>query len=35
VLNGKTWNPLALAGDYLLVRNEVEAVCLQLKLAPQ
>lgn len=29
VLNGKTWNPPALAGRYLLVRNDKEAVCLR------
>ncbi len=30
VLKGKTWNTPALAGDYLLVRNDKEAVCYQL-----
>ena len=34
VFNSKTWNPIALAGDLLLVRNDREAVCLRLKLAP-
>ena len=29
-LRGKTWNTPALAGDYLLVRNDREAVCYQL-----
>ncbi len=33
VLTAKTWNPLALAGDLLLVRNDREAVCLRLPLA--
>lgn len=28
--DSKTWNPLALAGEYLLVRNDREAVCYQL-----
>jgi outer membrane protein assembly factor BamB len=30
VLKGKTWNPPALAGAYLLVRNDLEAACYQL-----
>ena len=30
VLEGKCWNNLALAGDKLLVRNHLEAVCLEL-----
>ena len=30
VLSSKAWNPLALAGDLLLVRNDREAVCLRL-----
>jgi outer membrane protein assembly factor BamB len=30
----KTWNPIALAGDYLLVRNDREATCLKLKVQP-
>jgi len=34
VFSAKTWNPLALAGDLLLVRNDQEAACLRLKLAP-
>ena len=32
-LRGKTWNPHALAGPYLLVRNDVEAACYRLPLA--
>ena len=34
VFNSKTWNPIALAGNLLLVRNDQEAVCLRLSLAP-
>jgi len=34
VFNGKTWNPIALAGDRLLVRNDREAACLRLAVAP-
>jgi outer membrane protein assembly factor BamB len=34
VFNAKTWNPIALAGDLLLVRNDLEAACLRLPLAP-
>jgi len=34
VFNAKTWNPIALARDLLLVRNDQEAACLRLKLAP-
>ena len=33
VLHSKTWNPPALAGDLLVVRNDHEAVCLRLPLA--
>ena len=29
-LSGKTWNPPALAGQYLLVRNDKEAACYRL-----
>jgi outer membrane protein assembly factor BamB len=32
-LQGKTWNPHALAGEYLLVRNDKEAACYRLPLA--
>lgn len=31
-LEGKTWNPPAIAGPYLLVRNHLEAACYQLPL---
>lgn len=33
VFNSKTWNPIALSGDLLLVRNDQEAACLRLKIA--
>jgi outer membrane protein assembly factor BamB len=33
VLSGKTWNPPALSGDLLLVRNDREAACYRLPLA--
>ncbi|MBL9189700.1 MAG: PQQ-like beta-propeller repeat protein [Opitutaceae bacterium] len=33
VFSSKTWNPIALAGDLLVVRNDLEAVCLRLPLA--
>ena len=31
VFNAKTWNPIALSGDLLLVRNDREAACLRLQ----
>lgn len=31
VFNSKTWNPITLSGDLLLVRNDQEAACLRLK----
>jgi outer membrane protein assembly factor BamB len=34
VFDAKTWNPIALSGDLLLVRNDREAACLRLKLQP-
>lgn len=34
VFNSKTWNPITLSGDLLLVRNDQEAVCLRLQLVP-
>ena len=34
VFDSKTWNPIALSGDLLLVRNDQEAVCLWLKCVP-
>lgn len=33
IFDAKTWNPIALAGDLLLVRNDREAACLRLPLA--
>ena len=32
VFHAKTWNPIALSGDLLLVRNDEEAACLRLPL---
>ena len=32
-LPGKTWNPPALAGEYLVVRNEKAAACYRLPVA--
>ena len=29
-LKSKTWNPPALAGEYLLIRNDKEAACYRL-----
>lgn len=34
VFQSKTWNPIALSGDLLLVRNDREAACLRLDIAP-
>jgi outer membrane protein assembly factor BamB len=33
VFDDKTWNPLALSGDLLLVRTDREAACIKLPLA--
>jgi outer membrane protein assembly factor BamB len=33
VFDAKTWNPIALSGDLLLVRNDREAACIRLPLA--
>ena len=33
VFDGKTWNPLAISGDLLVVRNDREAACIRLPLA--
>jgi outer membrane protein assembly factor BamB len=33
-LNGKTWNPPALVGNLLLVRNDQEAACYRLPVSP-
>jgi outer membrane protein assembly factor BamB len=32
VLSQKTWNPPALAGRFLVLRNDVEAACYELPL---
>ena len=32
-LDTTTWNTMALAGKYLLVRNDREAMCLEMTLA--
>ncbi|HEX7862004.1 MAG TPA: PQQ-binding-like beta-propeller repeat protein [Verrucomicrobiae bacterium] len=32
VFSDKTWNPPALVGEYLLMRNDKEAACLQLRI---
>lgn len=34
VFSDKTWNPIALSGSRLLVRNDREAACLELELQP-
>ena len=33
-LEGKTWNPPAMVGDLLLVRNDPEAACYRLAVSP-
>ncbi len=35
IFEDKTWNPLALSGDLLLVRNDREAACIRLPLAAE
>jgi outer membrane protein assembly factor BamB len=35
VFDSKTWNPIALADDLLLVRNDREAACLRLPIASE
>jgi hypothetical protein len=35
VFEAKTWNPLALSGELLLVRNDLEAACLRLAVSPK
>lgn len=34
IFDAKTWNPIALAGDIVIVRNDVEAVSLKIALRP-
>ena len=34
VFEAKTWNPLALSGELLLIRNDQEAACLRLNVSP-
>ncbi|HCR30964.1 MAG TPA: hypothetical protein DIV79_13205 [Opitutae bacterium] len=34
-LEGKTWNPPALAGSYLLLRNHLQAACFKLPILPE
>jgi outer membrane protein assembly factor BamB len=35
VFDDKTWNPIALSGDLLIVRNDREAACIRLPLAKE
>jgi outer membrane protein assembly factor BamB len=34
VFKSKTWNPIAVSGDLLLARNDLEAACLRLAVGP-
>jgi outer membrane protein assembly factor BamB len=34
VFNAKTWNPIALAGDLLLIRNDQESACVKVPIEP-